>query len=135
MSFYRKKSAITMAKINYDIYNKESLGIIKSIKINKDKTIFDYGANDKVKDRIKEIKELLKKESDIYEKDFYSMRIAMLKNKMAEIVVGGTTKTERKERIMRFEDSLCAISSSYQGIVVGSGLVYYKISNWYIKFR
>ena len=120
---------ISLSKINYESYNIDSLGIVKRIVIDKDNTRIDFEHNDMVRDRLIELKNELNKEPDEYEKDFYKKRIAMLKNKMAEIVVGAPTNAERKEKRMRFEDALCAISSAYFGISIGSGVTLYEISD------
>jgi len=121
-------SCISLGKINHESYSIDSLGFLKSIKITKEKTMLDFLNNDRVRDRIIELKSISKKEKDSYEKDFYDMRIAMLKNKIVEIYVGAPTKVERREKLMRFEDSLCSVSSSYNGVVTGSGIVFYEIS-------
>lgn len=44
------------------------------------------------------------------------------------IYVGATTTLERKELKMRFEDAICATFESKQGILPGSGITLYKIS-------
>ena len=56
-------------------------------------------------------------------------RIAMFKNGTAQIYIGAPTKLERREKKMRFIDALCALKSTKNGILPGSGLIYFKISN------
>lgn len=121
-------SSISNSKICHEEFNMNYLGSIKNVIFDKEKTIFNFD-NNLVKNRIKELNVILKNESDEYEIDFIKNRIAMLKNKTAIITVGGNTKTIRRERIMRFTDSLCAIDSAYNGVLPGSGIVFYEISN------
>lgn len=47
---------------------------------------------------------------------------------IVEIRVGAQTQTERREKKMRYDDAICAISSSVDGIVLGGGVTFYKIS-------
>ena len=115
--------SISLSKINHDNYLIDSLGIVKRIKINKEETIFDFDLNNEVEKRINSLKNDIKNE-----KDFYNKRLALLKNKTAEIVVGGYSKTEIKEKIMRYTDALSSISSAYEGVLIGGGLTLYEIS-------
>ena len=102
--------------------------MIRKIKINKENTILDFSINSDIKNRILELKSYINNENDDYEKEFYKKRLSMLKNKTAEIIIGGNSKTEIKEKKMRYEDALCSISSAYNGVLVGSGLILYEIS-------
>ena len=54
----------------------------------------------------------------------------MLTNQLAEIQVGGNSTLERRELVMRYIDSLHAINSSKNGILLGSGIPFLKISNY-----
>ena len=128
LNILRDLSSISSASINHDSYNIKSLGFVPQIKINKDITTISFELNEEIKNRIIQLEKILSNEIDEYEKDYYYKNIAMLKNKTAEIVVGSPTKAERREKKMRFDDALCSISSAYNGIVVGSGLPLYKIS-------
>ena len=58
---------------------------------------------------------------------FVRKRISMFENGLVDILVGAQTATERREKKMRFDDSLCALTTSSKGVVVGSGVVFYKI--------
>lgn len=46
---------------------------------------------------------------------------------IVEIKVGAQTETERREKKMRYDDAISAISSSIDGIVLGGGVTLYKI--------
>ena len=70
-----------------------------------------------------------KNETDIYQKEFYNKRISMLKRGTAEILVGSPTSTERREKCMRFEDALCSISVSNNGVLVGGGMTLFEIGS------
>ena len=41
---------------------------------------------------------------------------------------GGVLWVERREKRMRCEDALCALKSSLNGIVPGSGIIFYELS-------
>lgn len=47
---------------------------------------------------------------------------------IVEIKVGAQTETERREKKMRYDDAISAISSSVDGIVLGGGVTFYRIS-------
>ena len=66
--------------------------------------------------------------SNEYEQELLESRISKLERGIATIYVGGNTKTEIKEKIMRFEDVLCALEVAKYGIVKGEGLVFLEIS-------
>ena len=51
-----------------------------------------------------------------------------LANGIVEIKVGAQTETERREKKMRYDDAICAIFSSIDGIVLGGGVTLYKVS-------
>lgn len=73
----------------------------------------------------------LRKERELtpsaYNREFLDERIAKLSSGRATIYVGGATKTEIRERLMRFQDALCAIESAEKGIVSGEGLSFLEI--------
>lgn len=126
-------SIISNCEILYDLNNLNfvHLGKINSIKINNEKTIFHFSTNPKIKNYIKDIKNSIKSLKDTFEKDFYQKRLSMFNFGLAEIKVGGTTKTEIREKIMRFQDALCAIEIANKGIVPGAGITFLQISNEY----
>ncbi len=78
------------------------LGKINSVKISSSITTFSF--NSEIKKKIK------------------------LSNGIVEIKVGAQTETERREKKMRYDDAISAISSSVDGIVLGGGVTLYKIS-------
>jgi len=98
----------------------------KKIEINKDKTIISFIKNDSLKNYIKKLKN--DNFDEDYMEDYKQSKIAILEHGLAEIIVGANTKTERRELKMRYDDALCAVSSLSDGIVIGGGITYYKLS-------
>ena len=122
---------ITNAKIknlDYETISWSDLGFAKNITIKKeDITIVGKGTN--IKSRIKKLSEETKEASD-YDKNFIENRIAKLNKGVATIYIGGHTKTEIREKLMRFDDALCALDIANAGIVYGEGLTYLKVSEY-----
>ncbi len=111
-----------LAKIAFNSLGKASL------KITKDKTIINFTENKLTKKRLEELNKNLQNDLDDYDKEFINKRIAMFQNGNAIIKVGGATISERREKTMRFEDALNAVSAASEGILPGSGIVLKKIS-------
>ena len=76
-----------------------------------------------IKNRIKEI---TKSGFDEY---YISQKLAMFTSSLIKIHISANTDTERKEMKMRYDDALCAIREAKNGIIPGSGLILYQISN------
>lgn len=66
---------------------------------------------------------------DSYEKEFLENRISKLENGIATIYVGAQTTLEKREKIMRIEDAINALEVSKNGIVIGEGITYLKVSS------
>ena len=76
-----------------------------------------------VKDRIKEVKKLHKKEKNGFFKKFLEQRIAMLSGSVGIIKVGADSKVELKEKKDRVEDAIYATKAALkEGIVPGGGI-------------
>ncbi len=116
---------ITEGLIN-DSYMVKYLGNIKEININKEITTIYFDSNEKIKKKIKELKELDR--SNEIEKDFINKRIAMLDTGLIEILVGDKTEAAKREKKMRYDDALGAIDTATKGVCLGSGLTLYEIS-------
>ena len=56
-------------------------------------------------------------------------RISKLENNGVVIYVGGNTSVEKKEKKMRFEDCINAVETAKKGVVIGEGLIFYKVLN------
>lgn len=119
--FLNDISIISNAK-NIDNFK---LGKIKNITFNKEKAIINFDKNDKIDELIKNIK----KDKEPLDKEFNNKRLSMLTNSLAEIQVGGNSLLERRELVMRYVDSLHTINSAKNGILLGSGIPFLKVSN------
>ena len=118
----------TIKNIEYEPINLSDLGRIDSITIKQDEVVL-FNNKDTSKTLINNLKEELKEEKEEYNKDFIKSRLSKLENGITTIYVGGITKSEKRERIMRFEDAICALDSSKDGVVYGEGITYLKASN------
>lgn len=105
------------------------IGIVRNIKITKEKIKLDFKPSKEIKNYVAELKKNQAQLSSDIEKSFFEKRIAMFSNGMAEIHLGAPTKTECIEKRMRLEDALCALSVSNQGFVLGEGISLLKIAN------
>ena len=106
------------------------LGRAKQVKINKENTIIidGYGDEDKIDERVKEIKSELNNASSEYDKEKLSERLAKIAGGVAVIAVGAATETEMKEKKLRIEDALAATKAAVEeGIVAGGGTAYLNI--------
>ena len=74
------------------------------------------------------MKNTYEKASDEYEKNFLKNRISKLTMTYGYICVGGQTILERREKKMRFTDALCALNATKDGVIPGSSLSFYQIS-------
>lgn len=121
-------SSITKAHIfdNSKLFDLNNIGIIDEIYLNKNEINFVFKNNDNINERVQLLENL--DSNNIINKESLDKRIAMLKYGIIEIFVGAYTDAERREKKMRFDDSLESISSASNGIVPGCGLVFYKIS-------
>ena len=103
-------------------------GTLKKVILDKNNITF-IGNNSNILNRkINELKEEIKNETIEYELDLLKNRLSKLENNYGIIYVGGNTTLERRERKMRFDDALCAIYSASEGILIGGGIPYLKIS-------
>lgn len=113
--------------LNIDYPSNNSVGKVKGININKDKLVI-ISDND-ISDRVKELEEEIASTDSDYDKEFLRTRLSYLTKGIATIYVGDNTKIEKREKIMRYEDALCALDSSSEGVTLGEGLTYLKISD------
>ena len=116
---------------NFNNLHFNHLGKTNSIEINKEKTIFNFHLDSKIKNYMKIIKNNINSIKDDFEKEFNQKRLSMFKFGLAEIKIGGNTKTEIREKHMRFQDALCAIEVASNGIIPGAGITFLQISNEY----
>lgn len=96
----------------------------------KDTTDIIDGIGDKneILNRIENIKKLLEKEDDDYEKEKLNERLAKLLDGAAIIRVGCATEAEMKDKKLRIEDALAgARAATKEGIVSGGGITYLNV--------
>ena len=101
----------------------EVVGTSKQVIIKKDEITFQFTEEEKIKEYIEKLKTGINNNLDLKGK-----RLAMLDKGIVNLIIGGYTETERREKKMRFIDALEAISSLDLGIVPGSGIVLAKIA-------
>lgn len=104
-------------------------GAIKEFKYTNDTLTFIYNQSPQLNNHITKLNNEFMKENDEFEQAFLKSRLSKLTNSYGIIYVGGTTKLERREKKMRFTDALCALNAATNGILPGSGLPFYQISN------
>ena len=113
--------------ITYENVSFNDLGKVENIIITKN-NITIVNDNNNIKRRIKSLKSLLKENISNYDKEFIESRLSYLTKGILYIHVGGKTRTEIKEKMMRYEDALNAISNANEGITYGEGITYLKVS-------
>lgn len=99
---------------------------ISKVKITKNKVTFHTNQN--TLKRRNMLKKRYEQSNEAYQKEILAERIAKLHYGLATIYVGASTTTEKREKIMRYEDALCALEIAKQGIVPGGGICLYQIS-------
>lgn len=112
--------------INFESVSFTDLGLLSCFIIKKDEIVLISEIN--AKEKVKDLKKYLYKLSD-YEKELLETRISKLENGICTIYVGGPTKTEIKEKLMRFEDAINAVNIAKDGVLYGEGITLLKISN------
>ena len=101
------------------------LGVCKSVEAIKNRSTFvgAHGDQDKIKERIELLQELIKQTDDIQECERLQNRVTRLVSGVAIIKVGASTDVEMIERKHRIEDALEAVAAAQEeGIVPGGGL-------------
>ena len=119
-------SGCIIKNIDYEETSFNDLGFIDNIILKNDEVIL-LNNNESSSELINKLKEELESSND-YEKEFINSRISKLEEGITTIYVGGTTKSEKREKIMRYEDALCALESAKKGVVTGEGITYLEIS-------
>ncbi len=112
----------TPSNLNY-----RHIGHISHIKIDNKKVVFSFETDNDILKYVEKLKSTSNSEKDI----FNDKRLAMLSTGLAEISIGGISKTEIREKHMRYEDALWATSVAKNGVVPGSGLAFLQIKEHY----
>lgn len=106
------------------------LGRAKQVKVQKENTIIidGYGDDDKIEQRVKEIRSEIANTISDFDKEKLEERLAKMVGGVAVIEVGAATETEMKEKKLRIEDALNATKAAVEeGIVAGGGTAYINI--------
>ena len=110
---------------DFDLITPESLGEAIKTVTNDKHTVFTVNkSGKKLKDRIKQVKDLIGKEDkNPYMKKKLEERLAILNGSVGVVFVGADSKVELKEKKDRIEDAIYATKAALQeGIVPGGGV-------------
>lgn len=112
----------TLSDLNY-----RHIGRISHIKIDNKKVIFSFLIDDDILKYVEKLNNTPNSANDV----FNDRRLAMLSTGLAEISIGGISKTEIREKHMRYDDALWATSVAKNGVIPGSGLAFLQIKENY----
>lgn len=113
--------------IEYEEVSFNDLGNIDNMILKNDEVIL-LNSKETGMELINKLNEELNECKSDYEKEFINSRISKLENGITTIYIGGTTKSEKREKIMRYEDAICALESAKNGVVIGEGITYLEVS-------
>jgi chaperonin GroEL len=127
------------SKLEFNPENKEEaekalkqLGKAKKIKVNRNQTIIYNGFCDPVvfEEHCDDLFGAQEVEQDLETKAFLQERLARLTSGIIEILVGGATEAETKERKDRVEDALNACrAAKEEGVLPGGGVALLRVSS------
>ena len=114
-----------------DLIDASCLGeAIKAVTDNKSTIITINNVPEEAKERIKTVKNKIKKEKNGFIKNKLEQRLAMLSGAVGIIKVGANSKVELKEKKDRVEDAIHAVKAALQeGIVPGAGIALHNASD------
>jgi chaperonin GroEL len=113
-------------------FNMEWLGKARTITVGKDTTtiVDGKGSEDKINDRILELKSQIEQATSPYEIERLQDRLAKIVGGVAIINVGGGTEVEMKEKKDRIDDALQATKAALEeGILPGAGMALFRAKN------
>jgi chaperonin GroEL len=117
--------------IKLDSVKLSDLGTAQKVIVDKDSCtlIKGGGDNDKIKNRLAQLRAQREKTSSDYDREKLDERIAKLAGGVARINVGAMTETEVKERRFMYEDAInAAKAAGEEGIVPGGGVALLRAS-------
>ena len=118
-------TVISPAKgMKLDRFNMEWLGKARTITVGKDTTtiVDGKGSEDKINERIVELKSQIEASNSPYEVERLQDRLAKIVGGVAIINVGGGTEVEMREKKDRIDDALQATKAALEeGILTGAG--------------
>ena len=121
-------SECNIKNVEHEQVTTKDLGVVENIQITKEEVILST-KNPKINKLIRKLKKEVRNTKSEYEKEFIMERLSKLTSGIATIYIGGQTKTETKEKIMRYEDALSSLEVAKEGVVVGEGLTLLNISS------
>lgn len=105
----------------------EFIGEMKSIVSGKSDTLFyakDELDREAIEGKIAEFKEVAKKTSNQYEKNYMQERIARLSSRASIIKIGGLVPSEVEEKLDRADDAIGSVKSAIEeGVIIGGGML------------
>lgn len=106
------------------------VGEIVGFTSTRDKSVLIAKNQDLVEQRIKFLEEKLASETNEVDRDRLKTRISNLKSSVVDVIVGGVTDIERKEKKDRVDDAIPALRVALEdGFVAGGGSTLNYISN------
>ncbi len=111
--------------VKLDSVKLEDLGTAQKVLIDKDTCTLIKGGGDqeKIADRVKQLRIQRDRTTSDYDREKLDERIAKLAGGVAKINVGAMTETEAKERRFMYEDAInAAKAASEEGVVPGGGV-------------
>lgn len=108
----------------------EELGHAHRVVSDKDKTTIVDGKGDKkaIEDRVKQLREQIKRTDSEYDKEKLNERLGKLSGGVAVIKVGAPTESAQKELKQRVEDAVAATRAAMEeGIVPGGGIALFNV--------
>ncbi len=124
-------SVIVNNNVDSSIEKADLLGSAAKVIVKKDTTTIIDGvvSNQKIEEKIKELKLQYINETSVYEKTELQKRMAKISGMAAIIKVGAHTETSLKELRMRTEDALNAtLAAASSGIIEGGGKIFFELS-------
>ena len=118
--------------ISIENLNIQDLGTAKKVVIGKDDCTIIEGGGKKsdVEGRVSQVKAEIDRTTSDYDKEKLQERLAKLSGGVAQIMVGGATEAEVKERKARVEDALHATRAAVaEGILPGGGVALLRAGN------
>lgn len=120
-----------------DRFDPTWLGKAKKVTVSKEQTtIVDAGGEEeKITQRIEELKSQIDLSTSLYEKELLQDRLARFAGGVAILHIGGNTEMEIKEKKDRVEDALHATKVGFQGgILPGGGVALLKAADYLNQF-
>ena len=106
-----------------DLIDIDCLGRAEKVVTDSSNTVITtYEIEGDIKERIKEVKKIIKNEKNAFIKKFQKDRLAMLSGSVGIVRVGANSKVEMKEKKDRVEDAIYATKAALrEGIIPGGG--------------